>query len=81
MARKINLVRGEGLWWSHSNPPGAMGALIPDHVYHSMGMGGDACFAKAVGCTVDSEVAVLLGCVRGGRIGTDPQADRVLQPP
>ena len=45
-----------------------MDALIPDHVYHSMGMGDNICFGRVLGRTVDSEVTVSSGCNRDGGI-------------
>eukprot|EP00571_Detonula_confervacea_P011054 CAMPEP_0172305624 /NCGR_PEP_ID=MMETSP1058-20130122/6875_1 /TAXON_ID=83371 /ORGANISM="Detonula confervacea, Strain CCMP 353" /LENGTH=846 /DNA_ID=CAMNT_0013017279 /DNA_START=7 /DNA_END=2543 /DNA_ORIENTATION=+ len=57
---------GEGRSWSEYTPRGAMDALVPDYVYHSLGMSNDANFGKVFGRTASPEVAISAGYDKSG---------------
>eukprot|EP00585_Thalassiosira_rotula_P004608 CAMPEP_0196135906 /NCGR_PEP_ID=MMETSP0910-20130528/4386_1 /TAXON_ID=49265 /ORGANISM="Thalassiosira rotula, Strain GSO102" /LENGTH=843 /DNA_ID=CAMNT_0041396103 /DNA_START=11 /DNA_END=2542 /DNA_ORIENTATION=+ len=60
---------GGGLPWSEYTPRGAVDALVPDYVYHSLGMSDDVRFARAFGRTASPEVAISAGYGKSGGSG------------
>ena len=60
MARDIRLVGGGPIVVSSQPRGGAVDASIHDPFYHSMGIGDYFRFRRVLGCTVDSEVTVLI---------------------
>lgn len=52
---------GRGPLWSEHTPRGAMDALIPDYVYHSLGVANDVHFGTVFGRTASPEVAISAG--------------------
>lgn len=52
--------------WSEYTPRGAMDALVPDYVYHSLGMANDVNFGNVFGRTVSLEVAISAGYGKSG---------------
>ena len=67
MAREINLAEGRAVVVP-LQPLGDVDAFIPDPVCHFLGTEDNIYFRRALGRMVDFEVAVLLGCGRGGGI-------------
>ncbi|KAL7526044.1 hypothetical protein ACHAXR_003355 [Thalassiosira sp. AJA248-18] len=52
--------------WSDYTPRGAMDVMIPDYVYHSLGISNDANFGKVFGRTASPEVAISTGYSKSG---------------
>lgn len=55
--------------WSEYTARGAMDALVPDYVYHSLGMSNDVNFGRVFGRTVSPEVAISAGFSKSGVAG------------
>ncbi|KAL9184948.1 hypothetical protein ACHAXT_002725 [Thalassiosira profunda] len=59
-----------GRSWSEYTPRGALDALVPDYVYHSLGLSNDPAFGRVFGRTASPEVAISSGREKtGGNAG------------
>ena len=60
------LGNGKQQHWSDYTPRGALDAIVPDYVYHSLGLSNVASFGKLFGRTVSPETTISAGYSKSG---------------